>query len=62
MLKYSNIKKNVNNHQPDNLGLGNLEECYDNMQIENPLKYIINKNTLCLSFYNNNISNLEWVD
>ena len=62
MLKYSLIKTDVANYESDNKGLGDLEQCFDNLNITNPLKHTIHKNTLCVSFYNNNIDNVEYVE
>lgn len=62
MLKYGLTKKDAANLEAENQGLGKLEETFDCMNISNPLKYIIHKDTLCLSFYGNQIENLSWVD
>ncbi len=62
MLKYGLRKKDAANLEAENQGLGKLEETYDCMNISNPLKYIINKDTVCVSFYGNRIENLSWVE
>jgi hypothetical protein len=62
MLKYGLEKKDAANYESENQGLGNLEVTMDNMEIENPLKYIIHKDTHCVSFYGNKIREIEYVE